>query len=265
MKIRVFLLLLLIACAATGCFNLTEEYFFNADKSGRYVVTFDLSRMINMSAKSRQSFEKQRDSLIAVGAPLVIDSSFSLLARDPDSIRQLIKNPALFEKSKGRMLLDFNKKQMLVQTIFEFKDLAELRLIQKEWQAYQHLKDSLKVGESTPKETSSDLPASDDFQGMASEKLPELSFDGRNFSMLYQFSPGGESEYSDIMNDDSSFGRNLLKSFKYNLVFHFPQEIKTVKGEGFTTLDKTVSFKSDFFEMMKFKDSGLNLEVKLKK
>ncbi|GAB4493787.1 MAG: hypothetical protein OHK0019_18490 [Saprospiraceae bacterium] len=265
MKTRIFLLVFLIACVATSCFNLTEEYFFNADKSGRYVVTYDLSRMITMTAKSRQSFEKQRDSLIAVGAPLVIDSSFSLLARDPDSLRRLIKNPALFEKSSERMLLDYNKKQILVQTIFEFKDLAELRLIQMEWQAYQHLKDSLKTKESTPKETNSDLPASGDFQGLASEKLPELSFDGRNFSLSYQFSPGGKSDYSEIMNDDSSFGRNLLKSFKYNLVFHFPQEIKTVKGDGFTTFGKTVSFNSDFFEMMKFKDSGLKLDVKLKK
>lgn len=260
-------LLFLLASLLTGCFDLTEEYFFNADKSGRYVVTFDLSRMITMTGKTRQSFEKQRDSLIAIGAPLVIDSTFSLLAREPDSLRRLIRNPGLFAKSQGRILLDYNKKQMLVQTAFEFKNVAELQQMQREWQAYQHLKDSLKALHPAVESPPSDLPAGDDFQGMVSEELPELYYDGRKFSMHYRFSPGksGSSDFSEIMSDESAFARNMLKSFKYNMVVHFPKDIKKASGEGFTVAGNTVSYKSNFFEMTKIKDKGLKVEVKLKK
>jgi len=251
-------------CLATSCFNLTEEYFFNADKSGRYVMTFDLTRMMTTGI-GRQSFEKQRDSLIAIGAPLVIDSSFSLLARDPDSVRQLIKNPELFEKCSGRMLLDYDKKQMLVQMIFNFKDLPELRLMQAEWQAYQRLKDSLKAGTPDVENPASDLPSAHGFQGFASEKIPEMRFDGRQFSMAYQFMPSSDSDYNEMLKDDSAFVRNMLKSLKYNLVFHFPSQVKKADGEGFAVEGKTVSYKTDFFNLLKFKDSPMKLDVKLAK
>ena len=266
MNLRPLVLFPLFACLLTGCFNLTEEYFFNADKSGRYVATYDLSRMITMTGKTRQSFEKQRDSLIAIGAPLVIDSSFSLLGREPDSLRRWIKNPALLDKARGRMWLDYNKKQMMVQTVFEFRDMAELRLMLREWRTYQHVKDSLKAQNPGMESASTDLPTGDEFQWVASERLPEIRFDGRNFSMQYHFAPGkNNSDFSDIMNDDSAFARNMLKSFKYNMIIHFPNDVKKMSGEGFTVAGNTISYKSDFLEMMKIKDTGLNAEVRLKK
>jgi hypothetical protein len=258
--------LLFLTCLLTGCFDLTEEYLFNADHSGRYIVTFDLSSVINMSGKTRQSFEKQRDSLIAIGAPQVIDSSFSLLANEPDSLRRLLKHPELFARSTGRMLLDYNKKQILMQTIYEFKNIAELQQMQREWQEYQHTKDSLKaLNPPAVKSRSSDLPASDDFQGMVSEYLPEIRYEGRKFSMQYRLTPGknGNNDFSEIMNDESAFGRNILKSFKYNLILHFPKSVKKADGEGFTVTGNTVSCKSNFLELMKTRDKGLNVEVKL--
>jgi len=270
MKLKPLLFILFVPFWATGCLDFTEEYSFNADKSGRYVGTFDLSRMATMTGKSRQEFAHKRDSLLAIGAPLVVDSTAYYFQQEPDSFKRLAKYPELFSRFKGYMKMDYSNSTIIAQQIFDFKDVAELKLFQEEWTAYQHLLDSLKGKPATDQknlEGSTDLPSSDGFKQLMSEQSPSIAFDGKNFSMTYRFKPGKSDDtgLTEIMGDESAFARNLLKSFKYNLVFHFPKNVKKVEGAGFTADGKTVSCKINFLELMKFDESGgFNIRVKLR-
>lgn len=261
MKLKPLLFILLAPFLLFGCLDFTEEYFFNADKSGRYVSTIDLSRMANMTGKSRQEFARKRDSLIAIGAPLVVDSTVYYFQREPDSLKRLAKYPELFARFKGYMKLDYTTEKIIAQQILEFRDLAELKLFQEEWPVYQRLLDSLKgkpATENKSMESAGDLPASDDFKQLLSEQSPSMSFDGKNFSMTYKFKPGksDDSGLNEIMGDESAFARNMLKSFKYNLILHFPKNVKKVEGAGFAADGKTVSCKVNFLELMKYDEAG---------
>jgi len=244
-------------CFCTGCLDITEEYFFNTDQSGRYVMSMDLSKMMG---KMGDSWQRQRDSLIELGRPLQVDSSFFVLDREPDSIRQFVQHPELFSKFKGRILLDYEKKKSIVQFSFDYKNLDELGFFWKEWQQYKHLSDSIQ-GKKT--EQNGNELTDNDVPNFAGNQLPEVKFKGKKFSMVYQFKPDENQDVKGIMEDDNAFARNLLKSFKYNLVLHFPKEVKSFKGEGYKKDGKTVVLQTNFYDLAA-RQHGMNVEVKLK-
>ena len=248
-------------CLLCGCFNLTEEYFFNADHSGRYVMSIDMSKITTSTAKARQSWQRQKDSLIQLGRPLLIDSTFSVMDREPDSIRRFVRHPELFSKFKGRLLVDYENRKTVAQFSYDFRDLDELRFFWQEWQRYKYLADSIKGKRTEPQNDNAMNGAVPDFFG---SQLPEFRWEGRDFNMSYQFKSGANQEMDELKNDDSAFARNLLKSFKYRIYLHFPKDVKSFKGEGYQKEGNTLSLESDLYELATAR-GGLSVEAKLKR
>ncbi|HNM24885.1 MAG TPA: hypothetical protein PKL15_05620, partial [Saprospiraceae bacterium] len=110
--------MLLVLASLTSCFNITEEFWFNKDRSGRYQMSFEVPAAQSFMGMA-QALQQASDS---TGKDQMRDTVLTF-ASLPDSIKRRLPYPALAERTQIAL---FMKDKMQFTFMLDFKNVEEV-------------------------------------------------------------------------------------------------------------------------------------------
>ena len=231
-----------------GCFETTEEVTINADGSGSYSTTNDMSAVMGM-LKSMGGAEAEEMNKVKV------DTIFSL-AGHVDSIPSLsAEEKAMMKNGEMKMNIDVAGEKVVFSMKFPFKAVTDIP-------KYNALASKL-MGETMKKQMggAEDNPMKDMPEQSTMESYYELSFKNDQIKRKLnkdKYAGVGSDEYLTGMKEAAQMGIPITTTQVYNL----PRPAKKAEGKNVTLSadKKTVTVKSslnDFF------DDGKNLEFEI--
>lgn len=152
MKITLRLIAIIwIALSLGSCSDLENEIWINADGSGKYTVSYDMSPMLEMASmfgempdslqtetmdepegvKSSTSIDGLFDAVSDPSGMDDIDTSFTFYSELPDSIRDKITNAELLKNVQLRLLSNEAESVAEFAISIEYKDQDEMKDIMK--------------------------------------------------------------------------------------------------------------------------------------
>ncbi len=241
MKTKTLFLFIGVLLLLTSCM-FTEEIYINKNGSGNYAFKMDMSEML-----ASMGGETIKDSL---QKPKVLDTIIffkDLINKSKDSIAKLsVEDQQLINELKGlklHMLVNEEKKQMLLDFNLDFKNLAELKNIQKKINKAQALNDKKNNSEK-------DITFNADVT---------YSLDKNVFSRNVQLKKLSTGELEKHKKSTS----NLEGT--YQLIYHFEKDIKSVsyKFAQISADKRTMTIEVDMDTLIK-NPKLLEFKVKLK-
>jgi hypothetical protein len=248
MKKIMFSLLAATAFLLAGCFETTEEVTINADGSGNYTNTNDMSAIIGMlKAMGGEEAEQMKE--------MRIDTSFSL-ATLVDSIPSLTdEEKTMMKNGKMKMKVDVEGEKATFSMNFPFTSVSEVT-------KYNALAGKL-MGETMKKQLSGPDagPLGNMPEQSSMESYYELSFKNGQIKRKLnkdKYAGVGSDEYLTGMKEASQMGIPITTTQVYNL----PRPAKKVEGQNVTLSadKKTVTVKSTLNE---FFDEAEKLEFEI--
>lgn len=131
MKYLSYLTCLLLAVITTGCFEMLEDLYLNADGSGQYQITIDMSGMFSdpfMGEMMKQSMQEQTG-----GEALEIDSLISFSEMQEGGLPPTLtdNDRALLERTEMRMQMSESQEVGKITITFPFNDFNDLNEFNK--------------------------------------------------------------------------------------------------------------------------------------
>lgn len=126
MKYLSYLTCLLLAVFTTGCFEMLEDIYLNADGSGKYQITIDMSGMFSdpfMGEMMKQGMKEETGS-----EALEIDSLISFTDMQEGGLPPTLtdKDRAILEKTEMRMRMSESEQIGKITITFPFSNFNEL-------------------------------------------------------------------------------------------------------------------------------------------
>ena len=202
---------LLLPVILTSC-QITEDVTFHKNGSGSYNFNVDMSSMMQMmkgmgkkndSLKTPKKLEK-KDTTIYFSA---------IIEKNKDSIAKLSKDERktllALKDAKIRINLDEEKGKMLMQYVIPFKNIADL----------DHMTEKLKHLNSFNKKNEQGMENIDDMMPQA-----EITyrFNKHQFHRIVKVKKSADQKKT--ANDQNKLNE-MMKMFRYKLVYHFPYKI----------------------------------------
>ena len=246
-----YLFLLASLFLLTSC-NFTEEITFNEDGSGEFIMSYDMSEVMNTLEKEmgggqdKEGKEKVKiDSVLYFKDMLVekADSIATLSQKEQQRIKSL-------ENIVMKMRMDEENGVFNLGVGSTFTSLDELPA------ALEKIEEA-KTFNSQQDQTFSKMGESE--VAKASESLfefVEFSFDGKTFTRSLAEDYEKSSENLDSLNEEiNEMGdsKDMFESMSYTLVYNFPKAVKSVsnKNAEISKDGKTVTLKINFIDMLK--------------
>lgn len=214
MKLLRPIALLFALLAFSSCFDITEEYWFKKDRSGRYEMSFDMS-MMGSYQQMLQSLAEASDS---TGQNPFRDTLLSM-ASLPDSVKLRLPHPELAERSKVALKM---KSGFKMTFIFDFKEANEINLF---WENFSGLDSLTGPGNG-------DIGAFGSMRKMFNSAKTSVGWQGKTFAYhaVPIEIPGMEDNpFGDMRNNPML--KMMLGSNTYTRRFHFDGKVKKVKGD----------------------------------
>lgn len=243
MKKILFFVSLTVFCL-TGCLDSQEDVTINADGSGVYKSSVDMSGlfdMLQMAAMMDTSANSQLKSLSNKN----IDSTFSLGAFADTSTTLTAEDKALLKEGKVHFNVNQQEKVLKFDMIFPFKkveDLQKILELQKSGKGFNPLKNagSNPAMGSISQDSESPLEGLDmTFKnGLIERKVDQKKLDAfKNNEQASQLQSMGE----------------MLEGVTFSTVIKLPTPVKSSTGEKVSVSDdkKTVRVKYTLADMMK--------------
>lgn len=123
---------LILGYVASSCVSVTETITLASNGSGTYALTVDLSQMIDILEELSKPDSGASNTLGSVD--IAGNFKFDGKSKDttiyfkdmPDSVRRRISRPEVFEKASLNLLMDAEKKDMLVNINLAFDKVADI-------------------------------------------------------------------------------------------------------------------------------------------
>lgn len=208
--------LLLSLCLCAGCFDITEEFWFNKDHSGRYEMSIDLASMGQMMSMMQQMVPKN-DS--AGAGPDMPKDTLILLATLPDSIKRRLPFPALADQSSVAMKMQGGFK---ITFACNFQDVSQIGQFWENFYAMDSVSHDDKLGSMAG------------FRTILNNVQSDLKWEGKTLRLHAEAAelPGGVNPLGEAGGMDNPMVKMMLGSNKYRQKFHFAGKVKSAKGQG---------------------------------
>jgi hypothetical protein len=227
-----------IAIGTSSCFDIFEEYEFNADGSGKATLVVDVSKMVDMMA----AFGSAMDSTGEGGGDKSMDQMF-----DENETYQMLKTlPGI---TNVQNLNDKEKKQ--IGYSFEFKDIAALNAAQVARGTDFGMGGALGMGEEESGET---------------EKENSFSFAKKKFSRKLDMKMDPKEDEDEEQKQYAEMAMMMFKDAKYNVKYTFASQVKKIKGNDAALIGadkKTVTIENNLKDLLDG-NATMNSEIRLK-
>ena len=240
---------LVIGGAVLSSCTFTEKIVIEADGSGTYNMDMDMSKFMDFASSMKESsddssesekiFEEVVDSVIYFSE--VLEEKKDSIAKLPLAERLVLES---LKDAKMKMYIDEQNSKMLMNFIYDFKSVNDLKEIQKQVsKAYSLSNNKENKSSSTPNNTS--------------YAYTEKSF--KRSVVASGLSKKEKADYDKSMEEMSMF----FAGSTYNIEYHFPKKVKstTAKNVTFSEDKKTLFISYPFEELLK-DESVLDFEVK---
>lgn len=251
MKFYVYLLVGALSLSLTSCLDIIEEVYLNADGSGRYLITMDMSGLFSdpmMKDVFAESLKEQTG-----GGELEIDSSFAFtdLEDMPESLsaadRELIK------RVTGKMQFSQSKEKGMIVIELPFKKVEEIN-------RFTELMSQMGKDE----EESGIMSGMFGGPGGLTSSKTNYALDGRTFKRT----SNADAAALDALADDESMQmmKFLMADATYTSIYHFPGKVRKIEIDDAEAVveNNTVTVEMPFLEMMEKKKLP-DVQVKFKK
>lgn len=217
-------LLALVCC--TGCFDVTEEYWFNKDRSGRYEFNLDMSTMGGFMSLMQNMAPND-----STGArPDMPKDTLIRLSTLPDSVKNLLPHPALLEHVQAEIKM---QDAFRIKIGLDFQDVAQVEQL---WQNFSAMT------QRTPGETGAVGGMAVMYQSLVSATT-RCAWSGKTLEL--RTSPVEREEDAGLtpfgsVSDNPMLGM-MFANNKYRQILHFSSGVRTVKGKNLRRDGKDVS------------------------
>jgi hypothetical protein len=132
----VYLFFAILTAGLSSCANYTEELWLNKDGSGKYVVTADLSSMIEMMEAFSEMGDQDSTAEASPGfwesmGGGELDSVVAFTDSIPQEVINQLERPELLDKIQMRVIASKSKELFLTKVEMNFTNLKELDEIMK--------------------------------------------------------------------------------------------------------------------------------------
>ncbi|HEX2901565.1 MAG TPA: hypothetical protein VHS96_17770 [Bacteroidia bacterium] len=229
--------LLTIAIGTSSCFDIFEEYEFNADGSGKATMIVDVSKMVDMMS----AFGDAMDSTGEGG-----DKSMDQMFDENETYNMLKSLPGI---TNVQNLNDKEKKQ--IGYSFEFKDIEALNSAQVARGTDFGMGGALGMGEDESAET---------------EKENSFAYTGKKFVRKLDMKMDPQESEDDEEKQYAEMAMMMFKDAKYNVKYTFERSVKKVKGNEAALVGadkKSVTIENNFKDLLDG-TATMNTEIRLK-
>lgn len=230
----------------TGCLEVLEDVFINADGSGKYQITMDMSELFSdPMMKSMIDEAAKKETGRDADQPLEMDSVMYFrnapeFAQLSAAEKSLIKDVAL------KMTASESQGKMVLQMVFPFQDVDDLQ----------------KMGEVMKKlEANKDAGAGGMMgNGMFGAQGAQFAFSKKVFTRLPMPDP------KEIMGDDASsmeMAKMFFQGATYTTVYHLPGKVKKTSIANAQVDGNVVTVENNFLDILEGK-AKMDGDIKFK-
>lgn len=261
MKKLIFTLCIASSFLFTGCINVLEELFLNKDGSGQYVLSIDMSAMMNA---------QMRDMLKGMGEEQGIETPEETEPIEQDTLikfsdvpaeqRGEISRPDFYDKVSMKMKASESKEEMIMSFILDFDKAEDINYFLQNMDKFFASTDE---GGDNPLGALGGGGSDNPMSGL----IPASGTDSKVFNitkkMLTRFKAPKPAE--DLSQDENfAMLQMMLATAEYKTVYHFPGAVKSVSNSNATISGKDVTLTSSLVDVMTG-EGNLDMEVKFKK
>lgn len=229
--------LLTIVLGTSSCFDILEEYTFNADGSGKATMVVDVAKMVDMMS----AFGSAMDST-GTGDSKSMDEMFDENA----TFETLKKLPGISN------VVNLNsKEEKKIGYSFDFENIDALNTALIARGSDMGLGGALGMAADESSET---------------EKENSFSFSGKKFSRKFDMKMEPKEGEDDDEKQYAEMAMMMFKDAKYTIKYIFPRTVKKVKGNDAALIGadkKTVTLENNLADLLEGK-TNMNTEIRLK-
>lgn len=263
MKRILFTLVIAASFTFTGCIDVLEEMFLNKDGSGKYVMTIDMSSIMEKSTremlKSMQQAQDGEDeeTLGALTKGEEMDSIIYM--KDlPAEERGEISRPEFFDKVSMRIQSSEKKELLKMSFMLDFENADDIDYFLKNF-------DKMIVSDENGAEQMAGLG---NMGGGLSGLVPAAGKDYRLFDLSkkllvrHKMPKPDENELKE--SEEMAMMKMFLASANYKTVYHFPGKVKKATNAKAVVDGKMVTIEGKLIDVMEGK-ADLSTSVKFKR
>jgi len=242
MKKLLYLLVGFCLITMTSCIDIVEEMFLKKNGSGKYVITMDMSALMEAGTKEMlegMMKENQEEGAEDLSIPTEMDS-IMYFSDAPDSIRRKFTHPEILEKIYVHTIMSEKKEEMIIKFAIDFDKVKEIDYFLEDLDKLQ--------GDNQLTGGLGAAGGGGGFFPSASSAKNLFKLAKRKFTRL----PAEQPE--ETMNEeDMQMAKMFFADAKYKAIYHFPGKIKKTTMKNAMIDGKTLTMESPLIDIMEGK------------
>ena len=233
------LAILLMALGFSSCFDILEEYEFNADGSGRAKIEMDVSKMMAL-------MEGMGSMLDSTGEGGEVGNSMKEMFDDTEAMDALKGIPGISNVTNLN-----NPETKIIGYTFEFKNIDALNA------AMVVRGNDLGMGKALGMSTGEDNET---------EKDNSISFVGKKFSRKMDMKMEDDEDADEETKQGMEMAKMMFKDAKYTLRYTFARDVKKIKGNDAAVVGadrKSVTIENSLGDLLEGK-ATMSSDIRLK-
>ena len=244
---RLLMVALLATFLFTGCIDIVEELYLNADGSGTYTITTDMSAFMSQEMKDLMNAgeENGEEQGQEEEPPIEIDSVLMLKDLNPEAFAAL-ERPEVFKTASMHLIMSDSQEKMIITYQLDFENIDDINYFRQHLAAFSE----------------------DEEMGMASGggMLPSVDANlfgmkGKKTLIRYAAENSGQEELSE---EDLSMMEMMFSDGTYKTIYHFPGKVKSTTIPDAKIEGNTLSLEVPVLDVMKG-EAKLDGSIKFKR
>lgn len=226
----------LVAICSSSCFDIFEEYKFNADGSGKATMYVDVSKMMAFMDGMGSILDSTGNGE---------DQSMDEMFNDKSAIETLKKIPGITNVTD---LNDKDKKQ--VGYSFEFATIEALN-------SAMVVRGDMGMGQALGMSAN---------EGVETENENAFSYEGKKFHRTLEMKMDPMDSETDEDKQYAEMAMMMFKDAKYNIKYSFPRSVKKIKDNKSALIGadgKSVTLENNLRDLLEGK-ANMNCDIRLK-
>lgn len=253
MKARTFLIAIIASFLLVSCIDMTEELFLHKKGNGKYVITLDLSGVMDLANLSEMlgeelpedsSEEGEKEGFLEEAGITTMDTIISF-ADYKDSLAQEVANPEILEKGYMHLQMNEEEKTALLSIIVKFDQLSDINAFFKV------------LSEADNKEEKQEIGGMGGMGGMLSSNVfGDRALYTLSKRVLTRMTPPQQQQKDDLLGgEDMEFAKMMFQDASYTTIYHLPGRVKSTTIPNAKVDGKTITVENKFLDIIEQKAS----------
>ncbi len=246
MKKLTYLLVAFCFLTATSCIDIVEEMFLKKNGTGKYVVTMDMSALMEAGTKEMlegMMDEAQEEGDVKVDMPAEMDTII-YFTDAPDSLKRKLSHPEILKKVYVRTIMSESKEKMIIKFAIDFDDMKEIDYFLEDLDKLQG--DNAMTGGLAGAGGASGGGGGGLLPGGSAKGMFKLA--KRKFTRL-----AGDQSNPMMSEEELQMAKMFFADASYKTIYHFPGKIKKTTMKNATVDGKTLTMITPLIDILEGK------------